>query len=1451
MNQRRVAGGAAAVRLESLESRRLLASGQLDTLFDGDGRAELNRPAALANQPGDLIALPGGKLLASIATYDTIGSYQDVRTALTRYNADGSPDPTFGPGGVRLYDFGWNTLAPRVLREPSGAYLLAGGSGPNAPGGASAVDVRRINPDGSVDPAFSTKASDFGTGQLVDVAIQPSGKILVLSIGQLTRLNADGSLDTTFGSGGSIKWLGTGGFSNVRPWSVAVDAEGRPLVAGSPTNSDTRKLWQAFRYTVDGQPDNTFDADGVAEIFTHASRSFPQDIAPASDGDVVLVGSFGNGFGIARLTGTGAPEAAFNGTGTATLGAPLVDATSATKALPQPDGTVLAVGWYGTNSGTASFVARFTGAGAPDSSYDGDGVRTNIFATQRTAAVAADAGDGALVLAAAATPIGSGAYTTTAARLTPTGTTDAAFGATAPGVTVTQIVGPAPTRATSLFVMPDGRTVTAGFDAQRSQFVVSRTLPGGAPDLSFGGGGTVTLPGSASSSVARVAVDADGRTVIAGIDGTWENNTGLHSDWVVFRLSPNGTPDGTFGAGGRAAFDFGKLDLIRDLHLLPDGRMILQAYDGQHALVRLTAAGGIDATFADQGYAYLPGGTSDGFDVLPDGRFVAVGAWGMVSPSGSTEDARVALLSAAGDVLKEATIPLGKAMGRFQDVRVGPGGQGIYALGFRRASGNSSLEDWVVAKLNPETLALDGSFGAGGIASGPLTRGSNFRSWSILPDGGVVVAQQGPDDLFGRSSTLSLLRLTPGGLRDESFGPNGLVAVDLRKGADDVFDLALSPRGSYVLLGSGDGRTIVARVLDGRERGSISGTIFNDADRDGARDTGEAPLGGRTVFLDLDQDGALDTGEPTQVTAATGMFGFGQLLDGTYVVRQVLPAGWSQTAPAPAGSGHVIALRPGEDAGGLQFGAAAPLSPGQTPFLGKPFVVGNGATTIQAEDFDNGGHGVAYHDLDSANNGGKYRATGVDIGATTDAGGGFNLGFVKTGEWLEYTIDVGADGLYQLDARVAAASSNGKFHVEIDGVNKTGALTVPNTNGWQNWTTVSKAGVSLDKGLHVLRLFMDAAGTSGSVGNFNWLKLTPNNSPPPPPPPPPPPGGQQPYTGAPMPIFASAPATLQAEDFDKGGQGVAYSDVESANLGGKYRTGEGVDIQSTTDAGGGFNVAHVKAGEWLEYTVNVGQAGTYDFGFRVASTGSNGKFHLDVDGANVTGAMTVPNTGGFQAFQTVSKTGVSLSAGTHVLRLAFDTAGSNGSVGNFNWIRVTPSGVVEPPPPTGTTQTLTTTRSTYAVNGGSADTNFGISSQLLVKTSPNSGFTRESFIHFDLSTVTTVSAAKLRLYGKLSDTTVASVAFAIHSAGDAAWDENTLTWNDRPTATTPVKEFTVTGTTAKAYEIDLTLFLQGEKAAGRKSVTLVLKGTTSATGPYGNFNSDDAAGNRPQLIVTA
>ncbi|MDD5688274.1 MAG: carbohydrate-binding protein [Elusimicrobia bacterium] len=156
-----------------------------------------------------------------------------------------------------------------------------------------------------------------------------------------------------------------------------------------------------------------------------------------------------------------------------------------------------------------------------------------------------------------------------------------------------------------------------------------------------------------------------------------------------------------------------------------------------------------------------------------------------------------------------------------------------------------------------------------------------------------------------------------------------------------------------------------------------------------------------------------------------------------------------------------------------------------------------------------------------------------------------------------------------------------------------------------------------------------------------------------------------PYKGIPFQI----PCKIEVEDYDNGGQGVAYYDTTSGDSGNAYRTTEDVDVEPCSDASGGYDIGWVYANEWLKYTVNVKTAGTYTIEVRVGCGGSGGNFHVEFDDVDKTGPITVPNTGGFQIWQTIKKTGVSLTPGKHIMKLVMDTTGST-ATGNFDYINI-------------------------------------------------------------------------------------------------------------------------------------------------------------------------------------
>lgn len=151
------------------------------------------------------------------------------------------------------------------------------------------------------------------------------------------------------------------------------------------------------------------------------------------------------------------------------------------------------------------------------------------------------------------------------------------------------------------------------------------------------------------------------------------------------------------------------------------------------------------------------------------------------------------------------------------------------------------------------------------------------------------------------------------------------------------------------------------------------------------------------------------------------------------------------------------------------------------------------------------------------------------------------------------------------------------------------------------------------------------------------------------------------------------PGRIEAENFDTGGEGVAYSDIDQGNNGSSsYRDGENVDIQPIEGSSNGeINVGWTIDGEWLEYTVNVSEAGTYVVDVRMAAQNDGGTVRFLSDSVDKTGAIDFLTTGGWQTYTVVTSPEFLLESGEQTVRLELTTGGSN-----LDWIefrRVTQS----------------------------------------------------------------------------------------------------------------------------------------------------------------------------------
>lgn len=162
-------------------------------------------------------------------------------------------------------------------------------------------------------------------------------------------------------------------------------------------------------------------------------------------------------------------------------------------------------------------------------------------------------------------------------------------------------------------------------------------------------------------------------------------------------------------------------------------------------------------------------------------------------------------------------------------------------------------------------------------------------------------------------------------------------------------------------------------------------------------------------------------------------------------------------------------------------------------------------------------------------------------------------------------------------------------------------------------------------------------------------------------------GPTSPYGGTPHEI----PGTIETEHYDEGAPEEAYHDVDEKNHGADYRGVTHVDIEKRPDASSGHGIGWTQAGEWLVYTVHVKESGTYKAEFPVASAKKGGTFHLEIEGADVSGPIEIPDTGSWQKLETITRDGIRLEKGVYVMKIVMDTDGESGGVGDIDYVRFT------------------------------------------------------------------------------------------------------------------------------------------------------------------------------------
>ncbi len=414
----------------------------------------------------------------------------------------------------------------------------------------------------------------------------------------------------------------------------------------------------------------------------------------------------------------------------------------------------------------------------------------------------------------------------------------------------------------------------------------------------------------------------------------------------------------------------------------------------------------------------------------------------------------------------------------------------------------------------------------------------------------------------------------------------------------------------------------------------------------------------------------------------------------------------------------------------------------------KPFKSNEIPGVIYSSDFDMGVIGKAYFDTESANyqvstgsftpwnTGWMYRNDGVDIQVCSDNinNNGFNIAWIETGEWLNYSVKVQNSAAYNIQVRLASGTTGGKFHFEMGNATIALPSIVLNTGGWQNWSTVFIYNAIIYDGDNELKFCVDNEGFNISSFEFieagdilsvatefmyaethdhRTIRMNTNK-----------------FLTGPLPVspagfeiyLGSNVLSVGNLELDAVNPRIVYLAVDTVIMEGQtiwisyngnainatdgtplenflfkevkntlqfghpvpgkieaedFMSMEGVELETTTDVGGGQNVGYLDPGDYLEYEIIVTQSGNYRVDYRTAAQYGIGALQLQlIDNSGNTTALHSTSfnaTGGWQTWATSSDY-ANLTTGRHTIRLLITQAPFN-----LNWIEFVPTFSIENP----------------------------------------------------------------------------------------------------------------------------------------------------------------------------
>lgn len=288
------------------------SDGSLDKSFGSRGK--VMTALGLSESAHAVLLQPNGKIVvAGVAGADFKGICESGTFALVRYKTNGSLDTSFGGDGTVTTEVDDISSAVAAVLQPDGKIVAVGNfSHESAPceSESGGLALARYKKDGSLDPTFGSGGTVKTASQSAStVALQSDGKILVGG-SALFRYNSNGSPDTTFGTGGEVV---TPRFETA---AIRLRPDGKILAVGVDCVPGKGCHLAFARYKTDGSPDTSFGTGGT--VVTTEGGGYDIAVALQANGRIVVAGHFRGGFAVARYKPDGSPDASLGKRGKVT-----------------------------------------------------------------------------------------------------------------------------------------------------------------------------------------------------------------------------------------------------------------------------------------------------------------------------------------------------------------------------------------------------------------------------------------------------------------------------------------------------------------------------------------------------------------------------------------------------------------------------------------------------------------------------------------------------------------------------------------------------------------------------------------------------------------------------------------------------------------------------------------------------------------------------------------------------------------------------------------------------------------------------------------------------------------------------------------------------------------------------------------------------------------------------